>query len=266
MTVQELDRYLQEQAESFPGQCAYVVADSLDGAPLHARLGDAPVPSASTIKTPILVTALELVRRGELSLDDRLEVPPEVILPDTHVFERGESHYTLEELLYWMIVVSDNTATNVLLDAVGPDEVSAYCAGLGLAHTRCRRKMLDFEAARAGRDNVTSALDQRRLFWLLRENAILTPELCRTALDILCRQRSMDCILRYVPDPVVFAHKTGGLDGVCHDCGLFLAPMGPLYVGIFTWDGPSLDGDPAKRQKKFIGLLGKAIFDTYKAL
>lgn len=266
MTTKELDLYLQEQAEGFPGRCSYVVADSPDGAALHERLGGTPVPSASTIKTPILVTTLELVRRGKLSLTGRLEVPPAVILPDTRVFERGERWYTLEELLYWMITVSDNTATNVLLDAVGMDAVSETCAALGLKNTLCRRKMLDFEAAGAGRDNVTSAQDQRRLFWLLQQGAILTPELCRTALDILSRQRSTDTILRYIPDRVVFAHKTGGLDGVCHDCGIFLSPRRPLYVGIFTWEGPSPDGDPEQKQKKFVGRLGKAIFDTYKTL
>ena len=164
MTAAELDRYLAEEAEAFPGKCSYVVADSLEGEPLHARLGDAPVPSASTIKTPILVTALEMVRRGELALDEMLEVPREAILSDTRVFDRGVQRYTLEELLYWMITVSDNTATNVLLDAVGPDNVTSFCAGLGLQNTLCRRKMLDFEAARAGRDNVTTALDQRRLY------------------------------------------------------------------------------------------------------
>ena len=264
MTAMELDRYLAREAESFPGKCSYVVADSLEGEPLHARLGDAPVPSASTIKTPVLATALEMVRRGELALDEMLEVPQEAILSDTRVFDRGVERYTLEELLYWMITVSDNTATNVLLDAVGPDNVTEYCAGLGLKNTLCRRKMLDFEAAKAGRDNVTTALDQRRRYWLLKEERILTPELCRTGMDILSCQRSMDCILRYVPDRAVFAHKTGGLDGVCHDCGLFLSFSKPLYVGIFTWEGPSMDGDPDQTQKKFIGRLGKAIFDTYK--
>ena len=264
MTCEELDVYLREQADSFPGMCAYVVADSLDGQPLHEYRGDVPVPSASTIKTPILVAALELVRQGKLSLAQELAVPPQAILPDTSVFDLGQNWYTVEELLYWMITVSDNTATNVLLDAVGMDFVSRTCASLGLKNTLCRRKMLDFEAAQAGRDNVTSALDQRRLFWLLQQNAILTPALCRTALDILLRQRSMDSILRYVPDRVDFAHKTGGLDGVSHDCGLFLSLPRPLYVGIFTWEGPSPDGDPG--QKRFIGWLGKAVFDAYKNL
>ena len=264
MTVRELDEFLREQAERFPGKCAYVIADSLDGAPLHERLGGEAVPSASTIKTPILAAALEQARRGRLSLSDTLEVPPAAVLPDTTVFDRGESRYTVEELLYWMIAVSDNTATNVLLDAVGMDAVTEYCAALGLKSTLCRRKMLDFEAAREGRNNVTSALDQRRLFWLLRENAILTPALCRTALDILSRQRHMDALLRYVPDRVVFAHKGGGLDGVTHDCGIFLSLPRPLYVGIFTWEGPSPDGDP--EQKRFVGRLGKAVFDAYKNL
>lgn len=260
MSREELDRYLREEAENFPGSCAYVVADSLDGPPLHERLGEEPVPSASTIKTPILVTALEQVRLGQRKLDEFLEVSD--VLPDTSVFERGEHRYTLEELLYWMITISDNTATNVLLDTVGMDAVNACCASLGLKNTLCRRKMLDFQAARAGRDNITTAQDQRRLFFLLQEEQILTPELCHTALDILSRQRHMSVMLRYIPDRLVFAHKTGGLDGVTHDCGIFLSLSRPLYAGIFTWNGPSPDGDPG--QKKFVGRLGKAIFDTYK--
>lgn len=264
MTREELDRFLQQEAEAFPGKCAYVIADTMEGAPLHEHLGDAVVPAASTIKTPVLAAALELVRQGKLALDQELEVPEAVILPDTRVFDRGVSRYTLEELLYWMITVSDNTATNVVLDTVGMAFITDYCASLGLKNTLCRRKMLDFEAARMGRDNVTTALDQRRLYWLLQTERILTPDLCRTAMDILTRQRSMDCILRYVPDRVTFAHKTGGLDGVCHDSGLFLAPMGPLYVGIFTWEGPDLDGDPVQSQKKFIGRLGKVLFDACK--
>ena len=63
---------------------------------------------------------------------------------------------------------------------------------------------------------------------------------------------------------MVFAHKTGGLDGVAHDCGLFLSLKRPLFVGVFTWNGPSPDGDPG--QRKFIGRLGKAIFDYYKEM
>lgn len=263
MTPKELDAWLQAQADAFPGKCAYLVADTLSDVPLHARMEDVVFPSASLIKTPILLTALEQVRQGLLALDDMLEVPQQAILPDTAVFEDGPCRCSLQELLFWMIVNSDNTATNVILDTLGFDAVNEYSSlVLGLRHTLCQRKMLDFEAAGRGFDNTTCAADQRRLYCLLRDNCILNPNLRRTAISILCRQRSQDSALRYIADELLFAHKTGGLDGVAHDCGLFLSSNPPLFLGVFTWEGPSPDGDSG--QMRFIGRLSKAIFDTYK--
>lgn len=263
MTTSELDAYLRREIDVFPGQTSLLVADPFASEPLYAWQETAQVPSASTIKTPILLTALEQVRQGMLSLSDAMSIPPASVLPDTNVFDRGEIEYSLGELLYWMIVESDNTATNVVLDALGFDAVNEYCTMiLGLEHTLCQRKMLDFDAARAGLNNFTSAADQRRLFSLLYGDQILNPGLRKIALSILRRQRAQDCMLRYISDAVEVAHKTGGLDGVAHDCGLFLIPSRPLFVGIFTWDGPSPDGDPG--QKRYLGRLAKAIYDTYK--
>jgi len=71
----------------------------------------------------------------------------------------------------------------------------------------------------------------------------------------------MDAALRYLPYPVDFAHKTGELDGVTHDAGVFFQGSGGYYLGIFTWEGPSPDGDP--EQKRYIGRLARAIYETY---
>ena len=100
MTAFELDALLRQEADAFSGQCAYLVADAREPAPLHARLENEVFPAASTIKTPILLAALEQVRQGRLTLKDHLPVPQSSILPDTQVFDRGQSEYTLEELLY----------------------------------------------------------------------------------------------------------------------------------------------------------------------
>lgn len=263
MTPAELNAWLHAQADAFPGKCAFLVADSLTDEPLHQRNAETVFPSASLIKTPILLAALEQVRQGILALDDKLEVPESAILPDSRVFDHGPDRYTLEELLHWMIVNSDNTATNVLLDTLGFDTVNEYAVqSLGLKHTLCQRKMLDFAAAQKGLDNTTSVSDQRRIFCLLRGNCVLNPNLRRLALSILCRQRDQGAAMRYVWREMLFAHKTGGLDGVSHDCGIVLSGDRPLFLGICTWDGPSPDGDPG--QERFIGKLAKEIFQTYQ--
>ena len=263
MTPIELDAWLRGEIAAFPCKTSLLMTDLATGETLHALEPEARVVSASTIKVPILLCALEQVRRGEQRLEEMLPVPPETILEDTEVFERGVAAYSLWELLYWMIVESDNTATNTVIDALGYDAINSYARDvLGLKDTLCRRKMLDWAAIEAGRNNYTSAADQGRMYSLLFHGRILDEALRETALDMLRRQRSTDLFLRYIPENVTVAHKTGGLDYVCHDAGIFYVPRRPFYLGIFTWDGPSPEGD--KGQKMFLGRLTKAIYDTYK--
>ena len=263
MTPEALQQYLEAETAAFPCQTSLLMADLQTGQVRHALRPDQRVVSASTIKVPILLAALEQVRLGALSLDRMVPVPQADILEDTEVFERGVEAYSLWELLYWMIVESDNTATNVVIDLLGYDCINGYAtAVLGLKDTVCQRKMLDWAAIQAGKNNYTSAADQCRLYRQLCLGQLLTPQLSDTALDMLRRQRSMDCLLRYIPDRVDLAHKTGGLDYLDHDAGVFFLPQRPFYLGVFTWDGPSPEGD--KRQKMLIGRLSKAIYDTYK--
>ena len=148
MIPAELNAYLAAEIAAFPGKTSLLVADLPTGAVRHAWQPEEPVPSASTIKVPILLAALEEVRLGRLSLEQRVALPAAALLPDTEVFDRGETDCSLWELLYWMTALSDNTATNVILDLLGLDAVNRYATRvLGLRHTVCRRKMLDAAAA-----------------------------------------------------------------------------------------------------------------------
>lgn len=259
-----LDRWLSDEIDAFPGQVSLLMTDLESGTVLHAFQPDAVVTSASTIKLPILLTVMEAVQRDAFQLQQPVAVPDSAILPDTTVFEdenRRET-YPLLELLYWMITVSDNTATNVLIDLVGMEAVNGLCRRWGASHTQLRRKMLDFAAQAAGRDNVTTARDQYVLYAGLYERAHSQEGPWVFALDTLLRQRCQDAFLRYLNGPVTVAHKTGGLDHVHHDAGLFLSAKRPYYLGCFTWDGPSLDGQP--EQARFLGKIARRIYDVYQ--
>lgn len=261
MTPTELDAFLRAEIAAFPCKTTLLMTDLKSGKTLHAIDADTRCVSASTIKVPILLCALEEVRQGMRSLSDMLDLS--LILPDTQVFELGQHAYSLWELLYWMIVESDNTATNRMIELLGYDAINSYTNSiLGLEHTQCNRKMLDWAAIEAGKNNYTSAADQGRMYARLYRGEILDAELREVALDMLRRQRSMDSFLRYIPDAVTLAHKTGGLDYLDHDAGIFYLPSRDYYLGIFTWDGPSPEGDT--RQKQLIGRLAKAVYDTYR--
>ena len=260
MNRKDLVDFLIKEVEAFPGKVSLLMVDMRRGKDLLTHDADAQVSSASTIKVPIMMTALDQVVSGKLTLNQM--VPVTDICEDTHVFEAENlrPEYPLVELLEWMIVLSDNTATNAVIDLLGMDAVNEFCARVGTKSTILQRKMLDFESLKAGRNNLTSARDQYMFFSLLCWLAERS-EIWAQGLEILKRQRCKDSFLRYIPAACPVAHKTGGLDYVNHDCGVFLDQADPFYLGIFTWDGPALDGE--NFQQRFIGKLTKAIYDSH---
>ena len=138
MTEQALDTYLKQEIAAFPGKASILAAEVESGRVLWALEPDTQVVSASTIKVPVLLSALEEVRQGRLSLGQTLDLPAEALLEDSKVFEYGPTSRSLWELLYWMIVESDNTATNRVISTVGYDAINAYARDvLGLRHTVC---------------------------------------------------------------------------------------------------------------------------------
>ena len=262
--MESLIRRLEGEINAFPAKTALYCVDLTSGRPLIAMGENTRVVSASTIKLPILCRALQDVMEGTLQLDQFVPICPGDYCDDTNVFEPTyrQDGASLWEMLYWMIVSSDNTATNAMISLLVFDHVNDYCQTMGLTQTSLQRKMLDFEAVAQGRNNYTSPKDLYRLFAALYHGEILNPPLRETALDFLSRCRHMDALQRYLPDPVVVAHKPGGLDHLNHDAGIFLLKDRPFYLGIFTWDGPALDGQP--EQNRFIGKLSRMIYDAVK--
>lgn len=243
-----------------------LVRDFSGEAPLLSYEPERQVPSASMIKTLILLSALERVRRGTLSLKQGIRVARKEILRDTEVFEEGEREYPLEEIAEWMIVNSDNTAANVLIELLGMEEINAFAQSLGLAQTALQRKMLDWRARRSGLDNLTSAGDQFRIFSALYRGSILTPELCGLALGILRRQRDGTLATRYLcGGGFSFAHKTGGLRDAYHDAGIFFLPERDYYFGCFVTDPKGGRAGLFERTaKKLTGRLSRRVFDYYR--
>ena len=259
-----LAKRLREILDEFPAQSSLHAVDLCSGEAIASIRAGAQATSASTIKVPILLCALTEVEAGRLSLSQHIAISPEDFREDTEVFEPEyrQDGCSLWEMLYWMIVESDNTATNAVISTLGYGRINDYCAEMGLEKTVCQRKMLDWTAMREGRDNRTSALDQYRLYSLLYRGKILNAELRAVAADFLSRCRSFSSLQRYIPDAVTVWHKPGGLDHVTHDAGVFLLENRPYFLGVFTWDGPAMDGQP--QQKRLIGRASRLVYDFMK--
>ena len=260
----ELAARLSGVMDAFPAKSALYCVDLTTGTPIAAIRENTRVVSASTIKVPVLYCALQDVMEGRLSLEQQLPISPEDYCSDTEVFEPGyrQDGTSLWEMLYWMIVSSDNTATNTVISLLGFDHVNRFFREIGLTQTSLQRKMLDFRAIEEGRNNYTSPADLYRAFSLLYHGEILNKPLRGVAFDFLSRCRSTDALQRYIPDNVTVLHKPGGLDHLNHDAGIFLLEDRPYYLGVFTWDGPALDGQP--QQNRLIGQLSRIVYDAMK--
>lgn len=189
--------------------------------------------SASLIKTPIMLCALEEVEKGVLSLEERISVPPCCCVGDEAPVIRDGYDVPLSVLLEYMITESNNSATNVLIDTLGMEKVNAFSRRIGLCDTVLRRHMLDYEAARQGNENHTSAGDMLRLYTMLHRGEVLTPFMCDTALPILLRQKDKE-LLMFANPAQKAAHKTGGLSDIAHDAGILYGENRTLVFAVLA--------------------------------
>lgn len=178
-------------------------------------------PAASTIKVPLLLAVLADVAAGERRLDDTIVVPTERTAGSGVLRVLGSvTRLRLDEALELMVTLSDNTATNMLIDLLGMSSIETRMVDMGLVDTRLRRRMLDQQASAAGRENVASARELALLLDRLAGSELLPEDLSGTALAMLRRQQLNDRIPARLPADVDCPHKTGELAGVCHDVGL----------------------------------------------
>ncbi len=193
--------------------------------------------TASSIKIPVLLTLLRRVERGELSLDARQTLGAAEQVGGSGVLQTFADRVELSvrDLARLMIRYSDNTATNACIDlAGGIAAVNHFLDGLGLQRTRLRRKMIDWEAAARGDENVSTP---RQMATLMKRFAldgeVLGATARQVAIDVLCLPKDSAFSVLARPDMAV-ADKPGGLEGVKCDAGYFFQARRPYALAIMT--------------------------------
>lgn len=252
-----MEKIIEEALANMEGHFSIILKDLQKGRLLYARDADRVVPSASVIKVLILAEAFRQVMSGRLNLYQKLCVSDEDRVEFSLISEMDMNLYSLNDLLILMMTISDNTATNVLIDLLGMDNINDMAVGIGLKDTALKRKMMDFEAAKAGRQNVTSPQDMLCLFEKLYHEEILTPEYCRRMLNIMSIMIEKDLMTRYLPSDIRVAHKTGELDNLNHDIGIVFLENKTYLLGIFATD---LQDNIVGREH--IARLSRVIYDS----
>lgn len=239
---------------------------------------DVVFPSASVIKIPMLALLLKDVEEGRVDWNAPRDISPVNRVGGTGILCELEKDYrpTVETLAKLMIVLSDNIATNEIMDIVEIDRVNAFCREMGLPNTRLMRKMLDFEAIRQGKNNYMCAGETGRLLVRIAKGEFVNPQVSQTIVSIMehqqCRNKLpalLPAVPSYAPeedkkhlkpDTVLVANKTGELFGIQHDVGIFTLPGGRRYViAAFTGE---LEDDA---QGIFtIEKISRAVYDALK--
>jgi beta-lactamase class A len=221
--------------------------------------GDRSYSAASLIKIPILLEAFRQAQEGDISLSDMITIPKEGRVGGAGVLVSLSDHLTLtvEDLVTLMIVVSDNTASNLLIERLGSNAIQKLCNTLKLKHTRLLRKLMDFEALEKGLDNYTSALDIISCLKVLDIGTEYSQTNRKKMLHIL-QQQQFDTKLpsRMDREKVYIGNKTGELPGVEHDCAIIKFREKTAYIAVLIDElGENESG------KDTIAQIGKLIYD-----
>ncbi|WP_052050938.1 serine hydrolase [Leptolyngbya sp. KIOST-1] len=223
-----------------PGLTPVAFAVDLDSGQYVDLNGAEPVAAASTIKVPILVAFLQQVDAGTLALNQSLMLQEEHLAGGSGTM-RGEAvgtEYTALEVATRMIVASDNTATNMMIAALGGTAaLNQTFTGWGLEHTLLRNPLPDLDGT-----NTTSAKDLALIMALIDQGGLLTPRSRDRLFSIMQRTENISLIPSGIGDKSLTAHKTGDIGSLLGDVALVDVPNGKRYTLALLVQRPTNDG------------------------
>lgn len=200
--------------------------------------------AASTMKTPVMAEVYRQAMEGKFSLKDSLIIRNEFksivdgsaysLSPesdsDTLIYDHIGEKRTIYALMYDMIIISSNLATNLIVDLVDAKNVTQTMRSIGANKIQVLRGVEDTKAFEAGLNNQVTAFDLMLLFEKIDNEEIVNSESSMAMMDILLDQQFNDIIPAKLPKNVKVAHKTGLITGVRHDSGIIFLPDGKKYV------------------------------------
>ena len=219
--------------------------------------GDKKLLSASMIKLLILAELMKKISEDKFSLSDTIMMANFMKIGGDGVLKELNTghHFTLKELATLMIIISDNQATNILIDFLGMENINQLGKELDLKETFLGRKMMDAEARKKGYDNYNCADDISLLLKLIYQEKLINKEASQLILDILLRQQQGERLQRYLPSDIKIAHKCGDLDNLENDGGIIWLGDRAYILVVLT------NGMPNLQCKQTIGKISKFIYD-----
>ena len=242
-SLEKLDYQINEEFGNIQGTFAVAFKDLSTGTVLFINEHES-FHAASTMKTPVLIEVYKQTSEGRFALTDSIEIKNTFkSIVDGSLYSltanddsekelyniTGKKH-TISDLVYEMIIVSSNLATNIIIELVGADNVTQTMRDLGAPDIQVIRGVEDIKAFELGLSNTTTAYDLMIIFERMAKGETVNEEASEAMINILLDQKFNAIIPAKLPDDVRVAHKTGAITGVHHDSGIIFLPDGRTYV------------------------------------
>ena len=244
-----LDARVRTEAAAFSGNVK-LYAKNLDTGAAYSLGGEEPVRTASTIKVAVMVEAHARVAEGRAKWTDELVLTKEKKVAGAGILPELSDglKISLRDAVRLMMTLSDNTATNMVLDALTADAVNARMASLGLRHTRLMRKVFGGGESEEGRKEEnkrwglgrSSPREMVELLERMERGEVVSPDASREMLELMKREQGRDGIGRNLAR-MSKATKSGALDALRSDVGIIYTPKGRIAMAITTDDMPEVN-------------------------
>jgi beta-lactamase class A len=271
---QTLEKSVRERIAELPATVSLYAKNLDTGATLGIRESE-PVRTASTIKLAIMMAVFDAVARGQAKFDDPLTITPRERVAGSGVLGTEFSdgvQLPLRDVMHLMIVMSDNTATNMILERFTADAVNAYLDKIGIKTTRSMRKVLGAGPAQglsaAGKlpENAkygigkSSPIDMASMLERIERGDAVSSESSKEMIAVLKRNQDNTGITRRL-DGISAAHKTGALDALRADVGIVYAKSGRIAMAIYVDGMAKPDWSPDNPGSVLIGDVAKMIVE-----
>lgn len=266
----ELAERIQPLIEAHQGQVA-VAIKHLPSGTVYTHQADRPMPTASLIKFPVMIAAYQAFADGRarpeqvLTLADDDKVPGSGVL--TSHFSAGAS-FSLRDAIRLMIVYSDNTATNLVVQQIGLPVTADLMTQLGCPHTKLhslvyrRDTSLFPERSREFGLGSTTAAEMLSLFERLHARQLVSTAASDAMLDHLYACDDQSKFRRFLKSAKI-AHKTGAVNAVRCDAGIIDSPAGPIVVCVLTSENKDQSWGDENAAEMLCGRIAQAAYQHF---
>jgi len=227
---------LREFAAGIPEQTRVGISlRHLDTGATLSLNGDGNFPSASTIKILIMAALANAFDDGRLCPGDTAPVREELKVPGSGVLNWLATglELSLRDHAWLMIAISDNTASNVLIDAVGLEQIRATGEAIGIGETALGRMFMG-SAPPGPPKNRATADGLVAILTAIENDTAASPEQCAWMRQLMDDQQHVDRLPRHLPEGIAYRGKTGSISGIVHDCGVLTGPGGRVAIAVLT--------------------------------